>query len=748
MEMSHAVGDEDCKQSAQLCRAAGDCWSKRQYSQCLQRITRTGFNNLDIDEDLQEWVSKFNRAACYAKLARNQQDLVSVCDQLASLSSELSGVQQTPGVVCLDVLTTHNLLACLVQQQLLPSASPALCGSAEESKLMKTCLSRVSEFLGCITAEHGDASVDTLCNDVMNVIKLSQEPVLHFKVFILMLSSCVHSLINSEPNVALKLLTRFRSCLPSESIFLPSTLQPSDFDINVLLNDSCRSALVDQHYQQFFGTGVTEKLQLVASLISKDYSKFLEQLVENGALAESEDMRYARALVLYQQDSLKECLEVCARYKHDVTEEYQVQWYNLLGCCFGKQGKIQTAIRLFAEGLRKPNADVLPLYNMSLCYREDQQHSAELECLQLMVKTLASQSHSLARKDSLLVCESSLVKHNSLFPMMHLSQALCVLAKRSLEVERFKEAVTVYTSLIAAMQDLSEEVVYQSFISKIQLPPMSTVHRELGYSQLQCGHYADASATYEKLVVVLKVTPVTRVVDRPDSLDAVLLTSQEASSKRKRSDNAVRCSDVLLEQCHCAMLQADAAAHLTQYKTALQCLNTVIQCCAQMLQNNEQTEEPTPKAARAGSDVDRGEATPATKHQQQVLTLLKDAYMNKASVLIATGEANAAVSVSRLALQLEPRCETALYNHSLTLLRCARWKDACHAWLPHRDVTPNRLTLSTTLQSITTKLADLEASTQHEPTPENVHLSTISELEKLRLDVHLLQILQDKSQRD
>ncbi|XP_078617628.1 Fanconi anemia group G protein-like [Branchiostoma floridae x Branchiostoma japonicum] len=181
---------------------------------------------------------------------------------------------------------------------------------------------------------------------------------------------------------------------------------------------------------------------------------------------------------------------------------------NLMGCCCAQQGKLHTSIQLFREALRCDFSHHSALYNISLQYQALGLGDVELETLNLLVTALEGKD---LRKDScknqvldpVLQLDSTAPGTATLLTSPHtcilLHQALYVLAKRCLELERYEAAAQRYVDLLATVLDTS---VLQPSTPGSPFPPLDlqTVYCKAALALLKAQRYEDAIAVCDKLL--------------------------------------------------------------------------------------------------------------------------------------------------------------------------------------------------------------------------------------------------------
>ncbi|XP_053396748.1 uncharacterized protein LOC123552751 [Mercenaria mercenaria] len=176
------------------------------------------------------------------------------------------------------------------------------------------------------------------------------------------------------------------------------------------------------------------------------------------------------------------CLMEVLRSGESLTQRLKARIYNLIGKCFDKLEKCQLSIQMFKEALCADFSYLVPLFNTSLQYRNQEDEDMELECLNLLVTALEMREVQMVHYEGIdLICLLSTEDEDISYV-----KALYSLSNRSLQLNRYDVAAEKYVSLLDYLKSWKADKR-----GTLSIPPLLQVHHEAIEALLKSRKYEE-----------------------------------------------------------------------------------------------------------------------------------------------------------------------------------------------------------------------------------------------------------------
>ncbi|XP_071800480.1 uncharacterized protein [Asterias amurensis] len=244
---------------------------------------------------------------------------------------------------------------------------------------------------------------------------------------------------------------------------------------------------------------------------------------------------FIQGFCLYQEGHVKSATEklmpLTAISDCDViSKRVKVESLNLVGCCMATLNKSYTARQIFQGALKVDFSYLCPLYNVSLIYRRLKLHDAELETLNILLKTLkdtkSSPDSDEGADDIISGCLATASLHTDgcySFSQETLSVGFIMytLARRSLDITRYSDAVQRYQELLHEEADslLPNESSTSRLQSSSGLPSVRTIYLEAALSLYYNNNINKSISLLDKLLTKMAYKGKTKPESQPSQTD-------------------------------------------------------------------------------------------------------------------------------------------------------------------------------------------------------------------------------------
>ncbi|XP_025098581.1 uncharacterized protein LOC112566566 [Pomacea canaliculata] len=442
--------------------------------------------------------------------------------------------------------------------------------------------------------------------------------------------------------------------------------------------------------------------------------------------------------------------------------------YRLLAECYSRQGFHHLAAKTLHHSLKVNPNDIAALYAISQQYKTLQQTESEIECLHLYMKALEEEKDGGKQLCYLPLLEELLLDTVTHSSQLSVEQAFYNFGNRLAELSRHSEASEWYMGLIQKYESKRHHSSCADY-----LPDFLTICQEASKNLLLANKNEECLFLCNKVLTAFDCGfmsgidmceedfPVISFLERED-MEARQET--RTSCQRKRRLSADR-QDTEQEQLawkrmkNSALIlacRADAEIMLGNWTAAVQDLTRAIDqllkyphatknAAAEICRSDfalTQSLTPQPKRPRQISDsgddreshlsVDSAQSDDWSKMTSTICVKLADA-------LSRQQEDRQALHFSRLAVQMCPGEESALYFLCSSLQRLNRNEEGYQDWLQSRSLPHH--TGSVRVQTLLEQRQEELRSTACEVGRNTHHLGHVTDMDKIRLDVSCLQTL-------
>ncbi|XP_064627102.1 uncharacterized protein LOC135487402 isoform X2 [Lineus longissimus] len=508
--------------------------------------------------------------------------------------------------------------------------------------------------------------------------------------------------------------------------------------------------------------------------LAGQYKECIEAIEENQPNDMEFYCKYLRANSLFHQNKPESALLALTNVISDIPI-LQARLYDLIGCCYEKLNKPQTALHHNRQAMEKCFTYKMPLYNTSVLYQQLGQHDVELESLNLLVTALEEGDEgkcpaSISPSEEMIDINLSVGRYvvESISPDINLEVALYVFARRCLEMEQFEIASQKYLNLIKVLS--GKKGPRRATPLMIKLPGIRTIFLETAYSLVMSGRYDDAVTICERILGRMTAInaskdmffsqPSSIILPTGDSTGGSVHSSQSQGTSRKRKiqETSFECNQTLTQSAEVLGLHGDvvdgtqssqagpsntdailacifkahALVHLEQLEEASQCLSRAVDLVQDLSIHEEDDPCQSPKGKRRKME---SSAIPCSLDPKTIgsdLSLLASkVYSMKAMILGEMGKVQDAIHFSRLCLQCVPDVEEYTFHHVRMLQQAGRQQEAYLTWLQHRKID-KRMDPLQIAKMLKSKSEQIREETRR-PSPSPV--SSVSRWKYSRLDV-------------
>ncbi|XP_033636082.1 uncharacterized protein LOC117297063 isoform X2 [Asterias rubens] len=244
---------------------------------------------------------------------------------------------------------------------------------------------------------------------------------------------------------------------------------------------------------------------------------------------------FIQGFCLYQEghvkSSIKKLMPLTAIRDCDViSKRVKVESLNLVGCCTATINKSYTARQIFQGALKVDFSYLCPLYNVSLIYRRLKLHDAELEALNILLKTLkdtkSSPDSDEGADDIISGCLATASLHTDgcfSFSQETLSVGFIMytVARRSLDITRYSDAVQRYQELLN--EEADSLLPNKSSTSRLQsssgLPSVRKIYLEAALSLYYNNNIDKSISLLDKLLTKMGYKGKTKPEPQPSQTD-------------------------------------------------------------------------------------------------------------------------------------------------------------------------------------------------------------------------------------